>query len=131
MAAMVAFRKERGLTQSEVAQAMSTTQSAVARLEKRLLNGDDMTLSALQRYTAAVGLTIQWSLRPAQSHYGIFPSAEDAVAFAVHSSACEGLVTPQRDIENLQKVANNEISGQALIEQYIAEALAKKEQASA
>ena len=48
--AMVFYRKEHGLSQTEVARAMATTQSAVARLEKRLLTGADVTLSALQRF---------------------------------------------------------------------------------
>ena len=125
--AIVFFRKEHGLTQADVARAMCTTQSAVAHLEKRLLNGADITLSVLECYAAAVGVSIQWTLKPLESHYGIFSSAEDAITFAVHSSACEGLATPTRDIENLKKVARGEISGQALIEQYIAEALAKKD----
>ena len=40
---MVYYRKEHGLTQAEVARTMATTQSAVARLEKRLLEGAVVT----------------------------------------------------------------------------------------
>ena len=126
-AAMVCFRKKQGMTQSDVARAMNLTQSAVARLEKSLRCDANVTLSVLARYATAIGLSVQWTLIPVKPRYGIFECAEDAVAFAVHSSACEGLVTPQREIENLKTVASGELSGQKLIEQYIAEALAKKE----
>lgn len=115
------------MTQSDVARAMSTTQSAIARLEKRMLGGADITVSVLQRYASVVGLAIEWKLKPIKSHYGIFDNADDAIAFAVHSSACEGLTTPQSDIENLKKVARGEISGDELIKRYIAEALAGKD----
>ena len=124
--AMVFFRKKQGMTQSDVAHAMNLTQSAVARLEKSLQNGANVTLSTLERYATAIGLSVQWTLKPLKPRYGIFECADDAIAFAVHSSACEGLMTPRRDIENLKKVTLGEISGQKLIEQYISEALAKK-----
>jgi ribosome-binding protein aMBF1 (putative translation factor) len=52
-------RVERGLSQTEVAAQMGTSQSAVARLEA----GDaDVRLSTLQRYAAAVGVELQWSV---------------------------------------------------------------------
>lgn len=124
---MVYYRKGHGLTQAEVARAMATTQSAVARLEKRLLEGVDVTLSALERYAAAVGLSIEWTLKPVQARYGIYPSAEDAIDAAVFSSACEGLQTPPEEIENLRKVARGELSGEDLIKRYISEAVAKQE----
>ncbi len=126
-AAMVPFRKEQGLTQAEVARKMNTTQSAVARLEKSLLGDANVTLSVLERYSDAIGLSIQWTLKPKKSRYGIFATADDAVTFAVHSSACEGLKTPKRDIERLKKVGRGEISADNLIEQYIAKALTKKD----
>ena len=87
--AMVFYRKEHGLSQTEVARAMATTQSAVARLEKRLLTGADVTLSALQRYAEAIGLSIELTLKPVKQRYGFFPTAEAAIAAAVHTSACE------------------------------------------
>lgn len=71
--AMVFYRKEHGLSQTEVARAMATTQSAVARLEKRLLTGADVTLSALQRYAEAIGLSIELTLKPVKQRYGFFP----------------------------------------------------------
>ena len=106
--AMVFYRKEHGLSQTEVARAMATTQSAVARLEKRLLTGADVTLSALQRYAEAIGLSIELTLKPVKQRYGFFPTAEAAIAAAVHTSACE-------------------VSRQDLIKKYVAEALAKQE----
>lgn len=126
-AAMVSFRKEQGLTQAKVARKMNTTQSAVARLEKSLLGDSNVTLSAIERYSEAIGLSIQWTLKPKKARYGIFATADDAVDFAVHSSACEGLKTPKRDIEKLKKVANGELSAEKLIAEYIAKALSKKE----
>ena len=71
--AMVFYRKEHGLSQTEVARAMATTQSAVARLEKRLLTGADVTLSALQRYAEAIGLSIELTLNAGQTTIRNFP----------------------------------------------------------
>jgi len=50
-------RKSAGLSQTEVAARMGTSQSAVARLE----GGDaDVRASTLERYAAAVGSQISW-----------------------------------------------------------------------
>lgn len=98
--AMVFYRKEHGLSQTEVARAMATTQSAVARLEKRLLTGADVTLSALQRYAEAIGLSIELTLKPVKQRYGFFPTAEAAIAAAVHTSACEGRTVPANEVED-------------------------------
>lgn len=125
--AMVFYRKEHGLSQTEVARSMATTQSAVARLEKRLLTGADVTLSALQRYAGAIGLSIELTLKPVKQRYGIFPSAESAIAAAVHTSACEGRTVPANEVEDLWKMVRGEISRQDLIKKYVAEALAKQE----
>ena len=59
----VGRRLELGLSQTEVAARMGTSQSAVARLE----SGDaDLRLSTLERYAAALGQRLDWklSLRP-------------------------------------------------------------------
>lgn len=53
-------RKRAGLTQSELAQAMGTTQSAVARLERR---GSSLTLRSLDRALAAMGKRLVLSAR--------------------------------------------------------------------
>ena len=119
--AMVFYRKEHGLSQTEVARAMATTQSAVARLEKRLLT------SALQRYAEAIGLSIELTLKPVKQRYGFFPTAEAAIAAAVHTSACEGRTVPANEVEDLWKMVRGEISRQDLIKKYVAEALAKQE----
>jgi predicted transcriptional regulator len=60
---LVRERQRLGLSQTEVAARMQTSQSAVARLER----GDgDLRLSTLQRYAAAVGRDLRWRLaRPA------------------------------------------------------------------
>ena len=59
--ALVSARLDRGLSQTEIAARMGTSQSAVARLE----SGDlDARLSTLERYAAAVGRTVNWHVAP-------------------------------------------------------------------
>ena len=63
MRQLVEARQEGGLSQTEIAARMGTSQSAVARLER----GDfDVRLSTLERYAAAVGRTVDWHVRPNQ-----------------------------------------------------------------
>lgn len=57
---LVTARLAVGLSQTEVAAKMGTSQSSVARLES---GGADMRLSTLQRYANAVGLDVSWQLR--------------------------------------------------------------------
>jgi ribosome-binding protein aMBF1 (putative translation factor) len=57
--ALVARRGELGLSQTEVAARMGTSQSAVARLEAGV---EDVRLSSLQRYAAAVDQILDWRL---------------------------------------------------------------------
>jgi DNA-binding XRE family transcriptional regulator len=57
---LAGLRRSAGLSQTEVAARMGTSQSAVARLE----SGDaDVRASTLERYAAAIGSQITW--RPA------------------------------------------------------------------
>jgi ribosome-binding protein aMBF1 (putative translation factor) len=57
---LTAVRRSAGLSQTEIAARMGTSQSAVARLE----SGDaDVRASTLERYAAAVGGQIYWRLR--------------------------------------------------------------------
>lgn len=49
-----------GLTQSDVANRMKTSQSAVARLERGEV---DPQLSTLKRFAEALGLRIEWSFK--------------------------------------------------------------------
>jgi transcriptional regulator with XRE-family HTH domain len=59
-AELAARRAEQGLSQTEVAARMGTSQSAVARLE----SGEaDVRLSTLERYAAALDHRLDWSLR--------------------------------------------------------------------
>lgn len=53
-------RREAGLTQSELAKRMRTSQGQVTRFE----SGADTRLSTVARYAAAVGLKVEWSLAP-------------------------------------------------------------------
>jgi len=59
-AGLVARRAALGLTQTEVAARMGTSQSAVARLEA---GETDVRLSTLERYAAAVDASLDWDLR--------------------------------------------------------------------
>ena len=62
-ATLSAKRLELGLSQTEVAARMGTSQSAVARLES---GQADLRLSTLERYAAALGQHLGWDLsRPA------------------------------------------------------------------
>jgi transcriptional regulator with XRE-family HTH domain len=65
---LAAQRQAAGLTQTEVAARMGTSQSAVARLEA---GEADVRASTLERYAAAVGGQISWRLDPPP---GRFPS---------------------------------------------------------
>jgi transcriptional regulator with XRE-family HTH domain len=56
---LVHERQRRGLSQTEIAARMRTSQSAVARLES---GGGDVRFSTLQRYAAAVGGDLEWGL---------------------------------------------------------------------
>jgi transcriptional regulator with XRE-family HTH domain len=58
-AELVARRQTLGLSQTEVAARMRTSQSAVARLES---GAADVRLSTLQRYVAALGQRLDWGL---------------------------------------------------------------------
>jgi len=57
---LVSRRMELGLTQTQVAARMGTSQSAVARLEA---GEDDIRLSTLERYVAALGSRLDWHLQ--------------------------------------------------------------------
>ena len=57
--ALTQRRIDLGLTQTEVAARMGTSQSAVARLES---GATDARASTLERYAAAIGGEINWSL---------------------------------------------------------------------
>lgn len=52
-------RAESGITQQVVAERMRTSQSAVARMEAGEV---DARLSTVERYAAAVGQRVEWSL---------------------------------------------------------------------
>ena len=56
---LVARRLELGLTQTQVAARMGTSQSAVARVEAGEL---DVRLSTVERYAAALGQRLDWRL---------------------------------------------------------------------
>ena len=57
---LTAQRQGAGLSQTQVAARMGTSQSAVARLEA---GGADVRASTLERYAAAIGSEISWRLQ--------------------------------------------------------------------
>lgn len=66
IAALVSLRRDHGLSQTQVAARMGTSQSAVARLES---GGSDARLSTLGRYAQALGTELAFAVRhrPAQA----------------------------------------------------------------
>jgi transcriptional regulator with XRE-family HTH domain len=67
VADLTAQRRSAGLSQTEVAARMGTSQSAVARLE----TGDaDVRVSTLERYAAAIGSQVAWQARPGRGQPG-------------------------------------------------------------
>jgi DNA-binding XRE family transcriptional regulator len=73
VADLTAQRRSAGLSQTEVAARMGTSQSAVARLE----SGDaDVRVSTLERYAAAIGSQLAWQAR-ARPGTGPDPSRPD------------------------------------------------------
>ena len=96
--AVALYRRERNMTKAEIDRTKDANPPAVARLEMESVN----------------------------ARYGIFPSAEAAIAAAVHSSACEGRTVPPNEIEDLRRVVRGEISREDLIEKYVEETLAEQ-----
>ncbi len=56
---LAAKRAKRGLSQTQVAALMKTSQSVVARIES---GNSDVKLSTLERYAAAIGGTLSWDI---------------------------------------------------------------------
>lgn len=57
---LAAKRERAGITQKDVAAAMKTSQSAVARMERGEI---DAKLSTVDRYAAAIGQRVEWRLK--------------------------------------------------------------------
>jgi transcriptional regulator with XRE-family HTH domain len=76
LGALVSQRRSLGLSQTEVAARMGTSQSAVARLETV---AGDVRLSTLERYAEALGHTLRWSLEPAPGRADDDPAGHDEV----------------------------------------------------
>lgn len=53
-------REEMGITQSEVAEKLNTTKSAISRIEN---HADDIRLSTLRKYAKALGKNIKLEIR--------------------------------------------------------------------
>jgi predicted transcriptional regulator len=61
------LREARKRSQTSVAAAMATSQSAIARLES---TASDAKLSTVERYAASLGYVVQYHLVPAESAAG-------------------------------------------------------------
>jgi ribosome-binding protein aMBF1 (putative translation factor) len=59
---LAAKRERAGVTQKDVAAAMKTSQSAVARMERGEI---DAKLSTVDRYAAAIGQRLEWRVKKA------------------------------------------------------------------
>lgn len=59
---LAARREKAGITQKDVAAAMKTSQSAVARMERGEI---DAKLSTVDRYAAAIGQRLEWRVKKA------------------------------------------------------------------
>ncbi|HUP69954.1 MAG TPA: helix-turn-helix transcriptional regulator [Acidimicrobiales bacterium] len=68
-------RRESGLTQSELAKRMQTSQGQVTRFE----SGADTRLSTVARYAAAVGMKVEWSLAPIVDNEARYPAGRSSV----------------------------------------------------
>ena len=80
-----------------------------------------------RRLRVSKNVCLQEQTSPYLLSNGFFPTAEAAIAAAVHTSACEGRTVPANEVEDLWKMVRGEISRQDLIKKYVAEALAKQE----
>jgi DNA-binding XRE family transcriptional regulator len=58
---LATLRRQKGLTQVELATRMRTSQGQITRIEA----GADARLSTVERYAAALGVTVTWQLEPA------------------------------------------------------------------
>lgn len=61
---LIELRHARRLSQTDVAAAMGTSQSAVARIE----SGADVRLTTLGRYASAIGASIQFTIDTDATH---------------------------------------------------------------
>lgn len=61
---LAARRQRAGVTQKEVADAMKTSQSAVARMERGEI---DPKLSTIERYADAIGHRLEWRVTKART----------------------------------------------------------------
>ena len=60
---LAGHRRDAGLTQTEMAERMGTSQGQVARFE----SGADTRLSTVARYAAALDVTVSWSIQQSPS----------------------------------------------------------------
>ena len=82
---LTAQRQAAGLSQTQVAARMGTSQSAVARLEA---GEADVRASTLERYAAAIGSQISWRLQDTR------PASRPARADPVRAGHARGPVPP-------------------------------------
>jgi transcriptional regulator with XRE-family HTH domain len=94
LAELVAERHAAGLSQSEVADRMGTSQPAVARVEAGAV---DVRLSTLQRYAAAVGRRLELRLADQRSHR---PSPRTVDSRTVDSRTVDSRAVDSRAVDS-------------------------------
>jgi transcriptional regulator with XRE-family HTH domain len=80
---LVTLRQAAGLSQTEVAARMGTSQSAVARLEA---GTSDVRASTLERYAAAVGGQITWKLQDLDNDHATSATIASPVTGGPHDA---------------------------------------------
>jgi transcriptional regulator with XRE-family HTH domain len=113
VADLTAQRRSAGLSQTEVAARMGTSQSAVARLE----TGEaDVRVSTLERYAAAVGSQLAWQAQAGQAQPGpaepgkpgFGPSALGPPEFSQPELSEPGLSQPELSEPGLSQPASSQ-----------------------
>lgn len=71
-------REQRGISQAELARDLSVTQANVSKIERKALSGEDLYLSTVNNYVAAMGGHLRLT--------ATFPDQEIAIPLLVRAS---------------------------------------------
>ena len=75
IADLVELRRRRGLSQTDIAERMGTSQSALARVES---GRSDLRLSTIARYAEALDVDLNFAIRTRPSDSGPTPTTPDS-----------------------------------------------------
>lgn len=118
---LIKQRKARGLSQEDIALRMSTTQSAIARLERKLLHGESVSTKSLNDYSRILGGAVQYEFKPVAPHPSI-PNMANIIDQVDYTLSVEDMPLTPRERRNLERVGRGEISLDQLLAQYVQEA---------